>query len=136
MDKLESEILKIDVKFSPPKIGGKPELDFLIMYSHPTTVDEDYGIAVCVHKFKPDTVYNSTNLAVYEEIYKLSLDGLEKARKAGIEMAKKLYKLPKDIKVVEVKSIPFSGEGLDYDNIYRISMASMANMSDLESAVN
>ncbi len=133
MDKLESEILKIDVKLSPPKTGVKPELDFLIMYSHPTTVDEHGGIAVCVHKFKPDMIYNSTNLAVYEEIYDLSLDGLEKARKAGIEMVKKLYRLPRDIKVVEIQSIPFSGEGLDYGNIYRVSMA---NMSDLDSMVN
>ena len=133
MDKLESEILKIDVKFSPPKIGGKPELDFLIMYSHPTTVDEKDSIAVCVHKFKPDTIYKTTNLAVYEEIYDLSLDGLEKARKAGIEMVKHLYRLPKDIKVVDIQSIPFSGEGLDYDNIYRLSMA---NMIDLDTIVN
>lgn len=124
---LDEELIKLDMKFSPHQSGasrfstGHFDIDFWIRYCSPGTVGmRGEGIAVCIHRFKPDKT-GSNNLAVLDGVFPLSMDGLREARDVGLAAARQLYDLPSSIEVIEANSFP-KPSSMRYDVIYRINM--------------
>src|SRR3990172_1337395 len=106
---LDSEIAKLDVKFSPRHTGVSKFFteycfyDFWIRYCSPQAVEmTGDGLIVCIHRFKPDAT-GRDDLAVLDTRYPRSLDGLTAARNDGLTAVEKLYGLPPDIKILDMK---------------------------------
>ena len=138
---LDSEIAKLDVKFSPRHTGVSKFFteycfyDFWIRYCSPQAVEmTGDGLIVCIHRFKPDAT-GRDDLAVLDTRYPRSLDGLTAARNDGLTAVEKLYGLPPDIKIIEMNNFP-QLTSIQYDAIYRISMTDVIATMSKERAKN
>ncbi|MDP2750806.1 MAG: hypothetical protein Q8O89_08300 [Nanoarchaeota archaeon] len=125
---LESEILKLEMKFSYVEGANSPHdfLDFFVRYCSTAALkdmikyDGEERIAVCIHKFKQD-ITGSSRPGIVQNTYPFSLSGLEEVRNDALSVVTKVYSLPQGIQIEDVNYVPEPKEGFDFNKIYRVS---------------
>lgn len=117
---LESELQKWVVKFGPTKKHGyRHEVEFFIMYASPAFFQlPQEGIVAAVYRAKPDVEGKQGMAIIISQLQPWSEQGLARAREIGITFAKKQYRLPAGIHIVETATQPDT-DSIAYDVLYR-----------------
>ncbi len=124
---LDIELGKLDMKFGRTD-REKGAIDFFIRYCSPKVIGSNAeGIAVCIHRFQRDRT-GTNRLAILEDVYPLSLEGLESARKDGLIAVKDLYDLPANIPIIESDNVPQPFANRNYNAIYRVNLVNVIRL--------